>query len=312
MGPCMPVWHSRRVRLSMDAIEPPSWKIRLSWVSAGTLAILFLVSGVWKIADPLGWAVRTTELHVPHSASLAAALVVGIAETVGAVWILVPRLRRWGSILLGLLLAAFVIYFAANYSVLRGADCSCFPWIKRAVGPGFFIGDMAMLLLAAVAGLWAQRPVGARPAVVILATVTVFALVSWGVEAQELKGVRAPASITVNGQPYLISEGKVFVFFFNPECTHCYDAAKRMALLSWGDTQVVAVPVEQAQFAQGFLEETGLRATVTSDVQQLESRLGYKVYPYGVAIENGRTRGALTNFENGEPDATLRKLGFVR
>ena len=308
----MPVWHSRRGgTLLMESLEPASWKVRLSWMSAGTLAILFLVSGIWKIADPLGWAIRTSELRVPHSASLAAALVVGIAETVGAVWILVPRLRRWGSILLGLLLAAFVVYFAANYSVLRGADCSCFPWIKRAVGPGFFIGDVLMLLLAAAAGLWSPRPFGKRPAAVILATVTVFALVSWGVEAQEFKGVRAPDSVIVNGQPFAINHGKFFVFFFNPECTHCYDAAKHMSRFSWGDTVVVAVPVEQAQFADGFLEETGLKAVVTSDFQRLKSRLGYTAYPFGVAIENGVEKASLSNFENAEPDSTLRRLAFV-
>jgi len=309
----MPVWHSRRGgTLLMESLEPASWKIRLNWMSAGTLAALFLVSGVWKIADPLGWAVRTSELRVPHSASLAAALVIGIAETVGAVWILVPRLRRWGSILLGLLLAAFVVYFAANYSVLRGADCSCFPWIKRAVGPGFFIGDVAMLLLAALAGLWSQRPFGLRPAAVILATVTVFALVSWGVETQEFKGSRAPQSVMVNGRPFAINHGKVFLFFFNPECTHCFDAAKHMSQLSWGDTTLVAVPVEQAQFAEGFLEETGLKAVVTSDFQLLKSRLGYTAYPYGVAIENGVVAARIAQFEGSGPDATLRKLAFAQ
>ncbi len=296
----------------MDTLEPASWKVRLSWLSAGTLAILFVVSGVWKIADPLGWALRTSELRVPASVSLAAALVVGIAETVGGVWILVPRFRRWGSILLGLLLAAFVVYFAANYDVLRGTDCSCFPWIKRVVGPGFFIGDAAMLLLAALAGMWAPRPFGVRAAVVIVATVTVFALVSWGVESQEFKGSRAPASIMVGGVPYSINHGKVFLFFFNPECTHCSDAAKHMAYLAWADTLVVAVPVEEQQYAAAFLQETGLKAVVTSDFEQLKSRLGYKSYPYGVAIENGRTSATLTRFEGSEPDATLRKVGFVR
>ena len=37
---------------------------------------------------------------------------------------------------------------AVHYSELRGVDCSCFPWVKRAVGRAFFAGDGAMMLLA--------------------------------------------------------------------------------------------------------------------------------------------------------------------
>jgi uncharacterized membrane protein YphA (DoxX/SURF4 family) len=307
----MPVWHSQEGPLRVNAFEPASWKLRLSWVCAAPLAGLFLVSGLWKLTDPMGWAVRISQLHVPHPASLAAAVVVGIAETVGAVWILVPRFRRWGSILVGLLLAGFVVYFAANYGALHGADCSCFPWAKRVVGPGFFASDALMLLLAVIAGVWAQRPAGARPAMVILSTVAVFALVSYGVETQQQTGMRAPATVTVNGQPYAIGHGKVFLFFFNPACTHCYDSAKGMAQLHWGDTKVVAVPVEMPQFAGQFLDETGLHGVVSTDFQTLKTVFGYTAYPFGVAVENGREKGSITSFEKGEPEATLRKLGFV-
>lgn len=295
----------------MDALEPASWKSRLSWVGAVPLAVLFLLSGLWKITDPQGWAVRIGELQVPRAASLAAALVVGIAETVGAVWILVPRFRRWGAAVIGLLLLGFVVYFAANYGALRGADCSCFPWVKRVVGPGFFAGDAAMLALAAAAGLWARRPASGRSAVVILATVAVFALVSYGVETQQQTGAPAPATVTVNGQAYPIGHGKFFLFFFNPECMHCYDAAKHMAQLHWGDTTVVAIPTEEPQFAGQFLDETGLRAVVSTDFPSLKQVCGYTAYPFGVAVERGRQKARLTSFEASEPDATLKKLGFV-
>ena len=80
---------------------------------------------------------------------MAGALIVGVAETIAGVLLLVPRLRRWGAMLSGALLIIFVVYFGINYNALRGQDCSCFPWLKRAVGPGFFIGDGAMLALAA-------------------------------------------------------------------------------------------------------------------------------------------------------------------
>jgi uncharacterized membrane protein YphA (DoxX/SURF4 family) len=295
----------------VDALETASWKSLLSWVGAVPLAALFLVSGIWKITDPMGWAARIAELRVPHAFGLAAALGAGIAETVGAVWILVPRFRRWGAILIGLLLVGFMAWFAVNYGALRGADCSCFPFAKRVVGPGFFAGDLAMLALAVLAGMWARWPVGARPALAIAATVAVFALVSYGVEAQRQTGAPAPPAVTVNGQPFAIGRGRFFLFFFNPQCSHCADAARRMARLDWRDATVIAVPIEQPQFAGQFLDETGLRAVVSTDFQKLKQAVGYTLYPYGVAVEDGRQKARLTGFDAPEPEATLQRLGFA-
>ena len=82
----------------------------------------------------------------------------------------------------GALLVVFVAYFGLNYNALRGQDCSCFPWLKRAVGPGFFIGDGAMLALAVAAGAWARRAKGFRTVALIAGAVSVFAVVSYGVD----------------------------------------------------------------------------------------------------------------------------------
>jgi hypothetical protein len=242
---------------------------------------------------------------------VAGALVVGTAETVAGVFMLVPRLRRWGALLAAILLVVFLGYFAVNYGALRGQDCSCFPWLKRVVGPGFFIGDAAMLLLAVMAGWWAQRPAGVRPAALISAAVAVFALVSYGVDTVRQSGAAAPADIVVDGRPYSIGHGKFFLFFFNPMCTHCQDAARRMSRLDWGETQVVAIPVEQPQFSAQFLSETGLRAVVSREFATLGRTFGYTAYPFGVALVNGRERAPVTRFEGDEPAVTLRQLGFV-
>ena len=295
----------------MDRLEPAGWKSRLSWVGAVPLAILFLVSGVWKITDPLAWAARIEELRVPQGFGPASAMVVGMAESVGAAWILVPRFRRWGAILIGLLLAGFMAWFAIQYGELRGADCSCFPWVKRVVGPEFFLGDAAMLALAVLAGVWARRPSGVRPAAATLATVAVFALVSYGVELERQTGAPAPAAVTVNGAPYAIGHGRYFLFFFNPACSHCADAAKRMAGLKWRNATVIALPIEQPQFAGQFLEDTGLRAVVSTDFQKIRQAVGYTSYPYGVAVENGRQKARLRGFDAPEPETALRQLGFA-
>jgi len=176
----------------LASLELPGWKTASSWTSALLLALLFLVSGLWKVVDPLGWSQRISQLNVPQSLSLAAALAFGIAETLGAVLIIVPRFRRWGAILVGALLLAFMAYFALNYNLLRGAECSCFPWVKRVVGPEFFMGDGLMLLLALCAGVWSKPSGSLRSALVIAGVVTVFAFVSYGVEAVRQTGTRSP------------------------------------------------------------------------------------------------------------------------
>jgi uncharacterized membrane protein YphA (DoxX/SURF4 family) len=293
-------------------LERPGWKTTLSWGSAILLGLLFLVSGIWKITDPQAAAVRMAQARVPESLSMAAALLFGIAETVSGVLVLVPRFRRWGAAAAALLLIAFMVYVAIQYNALRGADCSCFPWVKRVVGPAFFAGDGVMLLLALMAGLWSRQARNLRSAVLVLGAVVVFALVSYGVGEARQTGVTAPATVTVGGQPYSLAHGKVFVFFFDPECMHCFDAAKRMAQLHWGDTRVVAVPVEQPQYAPQFLSDTGLTAAISTDFEKLKQAFQYTSYPFGVAVENGRETAPLTKFDDDEPVATLRRLGFAQ
>jgi len=284
----------------------------LSWACAILVGLLFVVSGLWKVTDPQAAAVRLAQARVPEALSLAAALFFGIAETLSGVLVLVPRFRRWGAAAAAALLVAFMIYVGVEYSALRGADCSCFPWVKRVVGPGFFAGDAAMLALALGAGWWAEPVRSLRSALLVACAVIVFALVSYGMREARLTGSAAPPNVTVAGQPYSIARGRVFVFFFDPECMHCFDAAKRMAQLDWGATRIVAVPVEQPQYASQFLSDTGLKAVISTDFERLKQPLGYTSYPFGVAIESGRQAASLTNFDEAEPAATLRRLGMAK
>jgi uncharacterized membrane protein YphA (DoxX/SURF4 family) len=179
-------------------LDMPGWKSALSWVASLLLCAVFLSSGLWKITDPQGWGVRIVQAKVPQPWGLPVALAIGIMETVGAAMILVPRLRRWGALVLAALLMAFMGYFAIHYNALRGADCSCFPWLRRVVGPGFFVGDAVMLLLAGLAWLGSRRPQGMRTVALILSAVAVFAGVSYGVGAARQTGTRAPQSVLVD------------------------------------------------------------------------------------------------------------------
>lgn len=299
--------HSRFATLDL-----PAWKSALNWAAAVILALLFLSSGIWKITDVGGWAVRLTQAKVPEVLSVPGTIVIAVAETVAGVFLLAPALRRWGAWLSGALLVVFLVYFGVHYQDLRGMDCSCFPWLKRVVGPGFFVGDAAMLAAAVVAGWWARRPDGLRNAALIVGAVVVFAGVSYGVDVTRHSGARAPETVTVAGQPYDVSRGKVVVFFFNPACTHCSATAKEMSTYEWTGARVVAVPVELAQFADQFLAETGLKAVVSSDFEKLKGPLGYHAYPYATALVDGRVKASISKMEGAEPSATLRQLGFVK
>lgn len=293
-------------------LERQPWKSAMNWSAAMLLGLLFIASGVWKITDPQSAAMRMAQARVPEALSLFAAVGFGIAETVAGVFLVAPRFRRWGALLAGILLVAFIVYAGVEYNALRGEDCSCFPWIKRVVGPGFFIGDVLMLLLAALAAAWCRPASGRRSAALVAGAVVVFALVSYGVGEATQRGTRVPSPVTVDGQPYSLDRGKVFLFFFHPECMKCFADAQAMSKMTWEDARIVAVPVEQPQFAPQFLADTGLQAAISTDFQRLKTALHYASYPFGVAVEEGREKAAITNFEGDQFQATLRSLGFVR
>jgi uncharacterized membrane protein YphA (DoxX/SURF4 family) len=293
-------------------LDLPAWKKAISATAAILLAILFFTSGAWKLSDPFQWAQILGEFRVPASLALPFTLALGIGEMLGAVLITVPRFRRWGSLLIALLLVSFMIYIGANYSALAGKECSCFPLVKRTIGPAFFIGDTAMLLMAGLAGWWARPSENIRGALVILGAVAVFAAVSLGVNTTRQSGLKAPDSITVDGKPFSLGEGNILLFFYDPECLHCDAAAKKMSKLNWKDTKVVGIPTNDPQFAASFLRDTGLRAGTSNDLQLLRSIFKFQDPPYGVALVRGRQKVAINAFEGDEPDAQLRKIGFIQ
>jgi uncharacterized membrane protein YphA (DoxX/SURF4 family) len=293
-------------------VDLPQWKNILSSVSAILLGIIFFVSGCWKLADPFQWSQAMTEFQVPSDLAMPFTVAVGMAETFGALLIVVPRLRRWGSVIISLLLVAFMAYIAMKYNVLAGKDCSCFPLVKRTIGPAFFVGDTVMLAMALVAGAWSRRSEGIRAAAVILGAVVVFAGLSFGINATRASGLKAPDSITVDGKPYSLDRGHIFLYFYDPECMHCDAAARRMATLNWKDTKIVAIPTRVPQFAASFLHDTGLQADTSNDLQLLRQTFKFVDPPYGVALVNGRQKVAVANFDESEPAKTLRPIGFVQ
>jgi uncharacterized membrane protein YphA (DoxX/SURF4 family) len=293
--------------------EVPAWKSGAGLLSAIVLALIFLVSGLWKVLDPFSAAERMIQSLVPASLSMPAALAAGIFETFAGVLLLTPRYRRWGAALAGAMLIAFMIYIGAFYNRLLGDDCNCFPWIRRVVGPVFFITDALMLVPALGAAFWSRKPSGLRIPAVVLALVAVFSLSVYGIRAAGRTGLRAPDSIAVDGQRFSLGAGRILLYFFDPECSHCLTVAREMSRQQWQHTEIIAVPTVNPQFAGAFLRDAGLQARVSSDSALLRKTFTFTDPPYAVALFQGRQAAS---FNSGELERAvypaLKRLGFIR
>jgi len=291
---------------------PPAWKNAAGTISAVLMAVVFFVAGAWKLTEPFLFSQLLGELRVPADLTLPLGLAVGIADTIAALLIIVPGWRRWGAILMSVLLVAYMGYLGINYHALAGKECNCFPIVKRTVGPGLFIGDTVMLVLAILAGIWARRSSGIRGALAAFAAVLVFAAAAYGVNAAKNSGVAAPSPIAVDGKPYSLDQGHVFLFFYNPSCLHCDAAARRMSKYDWKDTTVIALPTESPEWAASFLHDTGLKALTSLDTAKERTVFHFMNAPYGVALENGREKAVIADFDDSQPARTLRSIGYVR
>jgi len=286
--------------------------LTISHILALFVAILFVGAGVYKILDPFTWAHNLEVFKVPYQISLPATLLLAISEVFGGVLILVPRFRRWGAALVSLLLIAFMAYIGYHYKELIGQDCTCFPWLKRTIGPPFFAGDAGFLLAAILAGVWAKPSFGKRGAAVMLGAVAVFAGVSYGSALTHQNGLKAPDSTIVDGKPYSLQHGRIFLFFYDPNCMHCDHAAKTMSKFNWkSDVTVIAIPTREQHFAEAFLHDTKLKAVTSLEVDKLKSVFQFTDPPYGVVLENGHQKTPVPHYEDAEPEATLRQVGFI-
>ena len=294
------------------SLDLAPWKKVVGTACAVLLAFLFVVSGGWKLAAPFTWAQLVGQLRVPAQFALPLAILSGVGEVFCGVLIFVPRFRRWGSLLMSLMLVGFMLYFAINYNALVGKDCSCFPLVKRTVGPMFFVVDTLFLIGAVLAGLWARRAAGVREALIIFAAICVFAGVSFGVIKARENAIRTPATVVVDGKPYSLRQGRIFLFFYDPSCLHCDAAARRMSKLAWNDTTVVAIPTETPEWATAFLHDTGLKAVTTLDAKKLREVFQFVDPPYGVALDNGHPKAVVAAFDDSEPARTLRAIGYVQ
>lgn len=288
------------------------WTDRAGAIAAVLMAVMWLTAGFWKLSDISGWQLKLTQLLVPVSLSLAGTLAVAVAEVGAGVLLLKRAWRRWGAWLSSGLLAWFMIYMAVNYQTLKGEDCTCFPWLERAVGPAFFWSDAAMLAVSLVALKFSRRPSGIKGAAISLAAVVAFAGVMLGIDRVGSEpNVTIAGPITADGQPYQLHEGKTFLFFFNPSCLHCLDAGQTMAKYEW-KADFVGVPTQDPDWGPGFVQDAGLRdVKLSPDVESLRKTFEFQDVPYGAVVVDGTVVERLVFWEEPELAETLRRHGFI-
>jgi uncharacterized membrane protein YphA (DoxX/SURF4 family) len=284
----------------------------MEWTAAVALAAMWLVTGLYKLSDLDGMQVRMTQMLVPRHLSFAAALFFGTAETFTALLLLVPRWRRWGAWLSAGLLASFMVWIGVHYRALTGADCSCFPWLKRAVNSWFFLEDGAMIAVAVMAGRWSRPSHGLGKAVGALAAVLALAAGLFAADRARGRDVMGPASITVDGQQFPLREGRVLLFFFNPYCPHCFAAAQNLSRLRW-NAVIIGLPTQAFEEGKAFFVSAGVaNARLSPDIDKLRPVFAFQDVPYAAALENGKLRGRFVFFEEPDLGNTLRKIGFIR
>ena len=302
----------QRATSSGGAAQIAPWQNIASWVAAIGLGVFFLGAGIWKSLDPLTWATIITNMKVPAVLSQPFTVALAIGEIFSAILLLIPRFRRWGALLSGAMLLGFMAYVGWNYTALKGMDCSCFPGLKRAINPEFFHSDFGMLVAAAVAGWWAKPATGLRPAALILGVVALFSVGSYVNVLRGETGVLAPETAMVNGAPVSLREGKVLLYFYDPMCSHCNDAAKAMSKHTWLTNKVIGIPTVLPQFGQQFMDTTKLKGVVSNDIKELKKVFPFGDPPFAVALERGRAKAQMRRFDDQEPAATLRQLGFIQ
>ena len=291
-----------------------SAKMMIGLICAVLLALMFIVSGGWKVLDPFKTGELLEQAKVPAGWGVIGASVRGSLELLTAILLLLPRLRKLGGLLSIGLLVFFISWIGYFYNSLVGQECSCFPIIKRSVGPGFFVGDGVMLLFALLVFFWSDTVRGIRTAVFAAIGIAIVAGASYGVNAASRRDVEAPSPIVVDGKPQAITNGKVFLFFYDPQCMHCDAAARFMSKFDWNDTRVVAIPTTEPQFAPSFLHDTGLKAGTSLEVDKLRKVFKFLDPPYGVALVDGRTIATYgqAQFTPPAPKADLQKNEFIQ
>ena len=107
---------------------------------------------------------------------------------------------------------------------------------------------------------------------------------SFGISYGQHTSATAPESILVDGgQTLNLRQGKYFIYFFDPECSHCNDAAKLMSTYKWKpDVQVIGVAWRQPQWDRAFMDDNKFVGKVSKGLDLAERIAAGKLLPPGL------------------------------
>ncbi len=293
------------------------WKSAAGHIAAILTALVMIAPGLAKLLLPFTVQTMFEQLLIPTSLSMAAVLAIGTAELFAGLLVLIPRYRRMGALFTAALLVIYMIYIGGRYQALVGRDCSCFPWLKRSVNLWFFPEDGALLAIALLAAWWSPKAKLSLKVPALLAALSlVFAGGAFAYANAHQGGIQVPAQITVDGKPFNLHDGRVFLFFYDPLCSHCDEASRHMATYKWAsDVTIIGLPTNDPQYAASFVRDTKINARTSLDSKELRKLFIFTSPPYGVALKNGRVvngaAGIVTHFDEPEPQPSLKQLGFV-
>jgi hypothetical protein len=254
------------------------------------------------------------QAQVPAGFGAIGAATLGTLEVFAAFLLFMPRYRKWGGLLGSALLIFFIGWIGFYYHTLVGRECSCFPIIKRSIGPMFFVSDGVMLLMGAAAGLWSSRVKSFKTPAVVLVLLMALAGGSYAWNQSRIVHAQIPNPVIVDGAPADLSKGRVFIFFYDPSCMHCDAAARFMAGFDWDKTRVVSIPTVNPQWAASFLHDTKFKAQTSLELDKLKKAFPFVDPPYGVALDDGVVKETFgqAEFTAPSPKGKLQALGFVK
>jgi uncharacterized membrane protein YphA (DoxX/SURF4 family) len=291
------------------------------WVLSLALAGIFIVAGAWKLSAPALAGFRLVEVGVPSAAALPLAVLLGSLEVFSGVLLLWPVYRRWGALIIGVMLAVFMAYMGARYSTLKGTACGCLPGRSKGLGASFFIED-GLMLAAAIAIFVLARPAAERargwllkPAIAL--AVILAAGIGWA--AIERTVLASGSSLTINvmdrsrrtAPMQLAPRSATLIYFYNAQCLDCKKASAEIARLRFS-APLIAVPDTQPETGYEYLDAAGIKnVLVSSDYFDLASRFGVGRVPSLYIVRGGAAQTIIVDFERARFENTLRQNGLI-
>ncbi len=293
----------------------------VTWVLSLALAGIFIVAGVWKLSAPALAGIRLVEVGVPSAWGLPLAVLLGSFEVFSGVLLLWPRYRRWGALLVAVMLGIFMAYMGARYTTLKGTACGCLPGRSKGLGVGFFIED-GLMLAAAVAVFVLARPAAERARAWLLKPAIALALIlaaAIGWAAVERTVLAGGSSLTINvmdrsrrtAPMQLAPRSATLIYFFNAQCLDCKHASAEIARLRFS-VPLIAVPDAQPETGYEYLDNAGIKnVLVSTDYFNLSSRLHLNRVPALYVVRGGAPQTVIVDFERQRFENTLREFGLL-